>query len=89
MFEVCDKPCAQCLFSKNRIVSAKRVKEILTDCAQKDTHFQCHKGTIEGKDICCRTFYDTRTSQMIRIAQRLNKVKFVDVNTLESGHAAA
>jgi hypothetical protein len=78
MFKVCKEPCAQCLFSKNRIVSAKRVKEILTECKRRDIHFVCHKSSMEGGDVCCRTFFDTQNSQMIRIAERLNMVEFVD-----------
>jgi hypothetical protein len=75
MFKVSAKPCDQCLFSKDRIVSAARVREVLSECQKKDTHFICHK----TEDTCCRGFYDTRTSQLIRIAQRLNMVKFVAV----------
>jgi hypothetical protein len=78
MLEVKEKQCDQCLFSKNRIVSAKRMKDILQGCARKDTHFICHKGTIENKDIVCRGFFENRTSQLIRIACRLNAIKFVD-----------
>jgi hypothetical protein len=80
-FQVCEKPCDQCLFSKDRIVSAKRVREILSDCKRKDTHFVCHKASIAERDVCCRTFFDTRNSQMIRIAARLNMVRFVDPST--------
>lgn len=80
MFKVCDKPCDQCLFSKDRIVSAARMKQILKDCRESDSHFICHKATIAGKDVCCRGFYDTQTSQGIRIAQRLRMVEMVSVD---------
>lgn len=79
MFEVCEKQCEQCLFSPNRIVSKKRMGEILKDCRQKDAHFQCHKASIVGRDVCCRGFYETQTSQLMRIAGRLNMIKFVPV----------
>ena len=79
MFKVCDKPCDQCLFSKNRIVSASRMKQILSDCRKSDTHFICHKATIAGNDICCHGFYHTQTSNLIRIAQRLRMVEMVNV----------
>lgn len=80
-FKVCEEKCDQCLFTDNRIVRPGRVKEILKECRQKDSHFTCHKASIAGGDVCCRGFYDTQTSQMIRIAQRLNMVEFVDPTT--------
>lgn len=76
-FKVCEKPCDQCLFSKNRIVSGERMKQILNDCKRNDTHFVCHKATIAGKEVCCRGFYDTQTSNLIRISQRLGMVQFI------------
>lgn len=77
MLEIKETQCDQCLFSKNRIVDAKRMKEIVTECRRKDTHFECHKGTIEGKNIVCHGWFTRFTSQMIRIAGRLNMIKFV------------
>jgi hypothetical protein len=81
--KVCDKPCDQCLFSKGRIVSAARVKEVLSECKRNDQHFICHKASIFGHDVCCRTFYDTKTSNLIRIMQRLRFIQFVNPTTGE------
>ena len=78
MFEVKKKCCNQCLYSKNKIVSDTRKKQLLKGVQREDRHFTCHKATIEGKDVCCRGFYEQSTSNMIRISQRLNMVKFVD-----------
>ena len=78
MFKVKKKCCGQCLFSKNKIVSDSRKANILKGCAANDNHFTCHKATIENEDICCKGFYDTQSSNMIRIASRLNMVEFVD-----------
>lgn len=69
--------CNECLFTPERIVSSERAKELLRQANRKDIHFVCHKATIKGRDICCRGFYDTQTSQMIRISQRLNCVDFI------------
>jgi hypothetical protein len=80
-FQVCEGKCDQCLFTKDRIVSAARMRNILQGCRQQDIHFVCHKASIAGRDVCCRGFYDTQTSQMIRIAERLNMVEFVDPAT--------
>jgi hypothetical protein len=78
MLQVKKECCNQCLFTENRIVRPGRMKEILQDCRRTDSHFQCHKATIEGKDVCCRGFYDKQSSNLIRVAQRLNCVEFVD-----------
>jgi len=79
-FKVVKERCDQCLFSDNKIVNNSRRKEVLNDCRKKDIHFICHKFTIAGnQDVCCKGFYETQTSQMMRIAQRLNAVEFVDL----------
>lgn len=68
--------CKNCLLSKNRIVSPKRAKEIVSNCSKEQTHFICHK----TDDVVCKSFYDKLgyVSQMVRIAQRLNAVEFVE-----------
>ncbi len=71
--KVCAKRCNQCLFSSNRIVSKKRMKEILQECEQTDSHFVCHK----SEDSVCAGFYETRSTNLIRIMQRLNGIEVV------------
>lgn len=78
MLSVKSKQCDQCLFSKNRIVSASRMKEIVKGCVRDDTHFECHKGTIEGKRIVCAGFYQRFSTNLIRISGRLGMLKIVD-----------
>ncbi len=81
MMKVSDKCCGQCLMSKNKIVSESRKNQIIKDAVATQSYFVCHKATINGDDVCCRGFYEKlgQHSQMIRIAQRLNCVKFVPV----------
>lgn len=77
VFETC---CKNCLLSPDRIVDGKRAKQIVNDCIRKQTHFICHKATMNGhKEILCRTFFDSfgHMSQMVRIAGRLNMIEFV------------
>ena len=79
-FKVMAKQCDQCLFSKNRIVSLARKREVLAECARNDAHFICHKASIAGdQDVCCRGFYDKDpgASNLMRIAGRLGAVEFV------------
>jgi hypothetical protein len=75
VFKVMEERCDQCLFSKDKIVSDARRTELLTECRRKDIHFICHK----SKDVCCRGFFDTQTSQLMRISGRLNCIEFVPV----------
>ena len=77
MFKVKKECCGQCLFGKDKIVSSERKRSVLSDCRKNDNHFICHKASIKGEDVCCKGFYDTQTSGMIRISQRLRMVKFV------------
>lgn len=76
--EVMRKPCGQCLFSDNRIVSAKRKADILADCARSDSHFECHKGTIVGRRIVCAGFAKRHTSGMLRMCGRAGLVVLID-----------
>lgn len=93
-FKVCADRCEECLFSKTTIVSSAQRREILADCARRDTHFICHKhgygdeGELLGEDVCCRGFYDAdpgRTNLM-RIAGRLGMVEFVQVAPPRTQH---
>jgi len=72
--------CQNCLLSANSIVSSKRRKEIVRTCIEEQSHFICHKASIRGEDVCCKTFYEKlgHTSQMVRIAERLNVVSFIE-----------
>lgn len=81
MLKVYNESCENCLFSKNRIVSAERKGQLLRQCVGEQSHFICHEATMEGKDVVCRSFYDKMggVSQLVRIAERLDMVEFVDL----------
>jgi hypothetical protein len=91
-FKVCAERCDQCLFSKTPIVSDTRRKQVLRDCARRDTHFICHKhghgagGELAGEDVCCRGFYDANPmrTNLMRIAHRLGAVEFVGLASRDS-----
>ena len=82
MLQVTKKCCGECLFGKNKIVSDERKKILLREIEREDTHFICHKATIKNKEVVCRGFYENKTSNMIRISQRLGMVEFVDENSI-------
>lgn len=56
--QVMKQQCDQCLFSKNRIVSAKRAKQVIADCLAKDTYFVCHKASIRHEEVACAGFVE-------------------------------
>ncbi len=77
VFSTC---CKNCLLSDDRIVSLERAKEIIETCKKEQNYFICHKASMENKEIVCRKFYDElgQYSQMVRIAERLNLIEFVE-----------
>lgn len=79
MFEVYQKRCDECLFSKNKIVSDARKDQLLKTIAKKDNFFICHKSSLVGGDICCRGFYDKhgKDSRVIRMAKAFDVVRFI------------
>ena len=46
----------------------------------KKSYFVCHKASMNEEEIVCKNFFDKlgHQSQMIRIAERLNCVEFVE-----------
>jgi hypothetical protein len=79
VLEVYDKPCANCLLTPDRIVSPRRAKQILNET--HDSKFICHKASMAGEEVCCRTFYDTfgERNLLIRLARMLGRVRFVPI----------
>jgi len=77
MFEVKKERCDQCLYSKDKIVSNSRRKEIISGCRSSDSHFICHKSSMEGGETCCRGFYDTESTNLMRISQRMGWIREV------------
>jgi predicted ester cyclase len=64
--------------------------QILQECRTQDTHFTCHKATIEGKDVCCKGFYDNQPpTNLMRIAQRMRMVKFIEIDNMASAKTKA
>ena len=78
MFDVYDQPCKNCLFSKDLIVSPKTAKEIITECLEQQTHFICHKSSMEGGEVCCHRFYKKFRGKIakLQIFERLNLIRF-------------
>lgn len=82
-FLVCEKRCAECLFTPAKIVGDERKQEILDGIEkhQDGYYFVCHKGSLTGNDqLCCRGWYDANPqAAIVVLAKALNVVKFVPV----------
>lgn len=84
-FEVMSRCCNQCLMTRNKIVSNERRKEILSITNDRDCAFTCHKATIAGRDIACRSHFDlTGGGRLGRFAFWLGQIVYVDLDTLET-----
>ncbi len=86
-FKVCAIRCDECLFSPERIVSSKRMKQVIDACLKDDTFFVCHKFAtqgdegVHGEQVCCKGFWDTFKNDVLitRVAQMCHVVEFVEV----------
>lgn len=74
--------CDQCLFSKNKIVSEERKKQIIKECLDTDDFFLCHKGTLAGMKVACAGFEVRYNPKTPRLARVLNFFEEVDPNNL-------
>lgn len=83
--EVAERQCNECLFCSSRIVTDERAAEIIRDCAKRDTHFICHKFTLEDgrSQVMCRGHYEAAiagrlpTPRLLAFAQWIGAVQFV------------
>lgn len=83
---VADKPCNECLFSKDRIVSDSAKEHILAGCYRDGSYFICHKATLAGRAVICHGFAKSTQgagNQAIRVATFLNCIRYVDPATGE------
>jgi hypothetical protein len=85
MLKVYKECCGNCLLSKDRIVSPKRAKDLLKEIEEKQSYFVCHKASMKSEEIVCKNFFDKlgHQSQIIRIAERLNAVQFIEQTDTE------
>jgi hypothetical protein len=78
---VADKPCDECLFSRNKLVDEARRQVILRECYERGTYFICHKATLVGRAVICHNFAkstDGAGNVAIRVATFFNCIKYVE-----------
>lgn len=80
MFKVQTKPCRTCIYRKD---SPLDVESLEAQIADRFGGFKGHRVCHHPKDVCCRGFWNRHKNdfQMGQIAQRLNMVEFVSVDT--------
>lgn len=72
--QVCSRKCNQCLFSKDRLVSADQANALIRASLQDGGFFNCHKGSIAGEPLVCNQFWQTyrHKCDTLQLAQRLD-----------------
>lgn len=84
--------CGSCIFGPNSAIKGRpaRMRQLQREWRAADAHQICHAFGVgetdddgheylEGEDVVCRGFYDTQPpSQMMRIAERINCIEFVE-----------
>ena len=79
MIKVFSTPCKNCLFSKDKIVSNERRRDVLEQCEKQCTYFICHKASMNNERICCSEFYKRNNDKpgTLRIAKDIGYIEFV------------
>lgn len=83
-FKVQAKLCRTCIYRPDSSLSLKKLEADVADPRMQGFfvgHRVCHHST----DVCCRGFWEAHKDHFTlgQIAQRLNFVEFVDVDTLK------
>ena len=82
MFRVQKKMCSTCIYRPDSHLDLKTLED-----AVRDPHmgFNGHRICHHSKDVCCRGFWEAHKDDfpLGQIAQRLNAVEFVEVDTLK------
>lgn len=81
-FKVQKKSCSTCIYRKDSPLDLKNLEDAVRD---KFGWFKGHRICHHSKDVCCRGFWNKNKDkfQAGQIAQRLNMVEFIEVDTLK------
>lgn len=75
---VMSERCAECLFTKGRIVSPKRMAEVVAQCRENGSHFICHKATMEdNQNVWCHGWWELEYDEIAALLQEHGLVEFV------------
>lgn len=81
-FQVQKKMCTTCIYKPGSPLDLKALENQVRD---EYVGFKGHRICHHSDDVCCRGFWEAHKDefQIGQIAQRLNMVEFVDVDTLQ------
>lgn len=81
-FKVQRRACSTCIYRKDSPLDLKKLEDQIRDrFGGFDGHRVCH----HSDDVCCRGFWNKHKDRFAvgQVAQRLNAVEFVEVDTLK------
>jgi len=81
MFKVQQKQCKTCIYRPESPLDLKTLEQAIAD---QHGGFKGHRICHHSDDVCCRGFWERHKNQfqMGQIAQRLNMVEYVNIDTL-------
>lgn len=82
---VAERTCDRCLLGGSPLVPSARVEEIIADCEATGRAFVCHRASINGEYVVCRSFYERGLSLAVVLARKLGAVRFVPLPATEEG----
>lgn len=80
-FKVQKRMCSSCIYRPDSPLDLEQLELAVAD---RHGGFKGHRICHHSKDVCCRGFWEAHKDEfpMGQIAQRLDMVEFVDVDTL-------
>jgi hypothetical protein len=81
--KVQSKQCSTCIYRKDSTLDIKQLESQIAD-PNMAGHFKGHRICHHSDDVCCRGFWNRHKDHfdMGQLAQRLDMVEFVNVDTL-------
>lgn len=78
--------CATCIYRPDSTLNIKKLEDDVRD-KNMEGYFRGHRICHHSKDVCCRGFWEAHRDHFTagQLAQRLDCVEFVDVDTLKHG----
>ena len=83
MLKVQKRMCATCIYRPDSALDLAKLEADVAD-DHMDGFFKGYRICHHSEDVCCRGFWDAHKDQFTagQLAQRLNLVEFVEVDTL-------
>lgn len=85
MLKVQKKSCSTCIYRKDSTLNLSVLEDEVRD-DHMEGYFKGHRICHHSDDVCCRGFWNRHKDKFTlgQIAQRLNMVEFVEVDTLKA-----